>query len=57
MTSSSRPEYNRGPWWWRGRCWLADLLARWARALEPGDRTNVSWIEGDWVVFDRARRR
>jgi hypothetical protein len=57
MTSRSEREYDRGPWWWRLRCDLADLLGSWACRLEPEDRTSVSWAtDDDHIVIARARR-
>lgn len=55
-TQTTRPVFDRGPWWWRLRCELADWFGAWACRLEPEDRTSVSWAEGEYVYIERARR-
>lgn len=50
----------RGPWWWRLRCWLSDLLMNLGNRLEPDDAGLLSWREdgrpdGD-IIIERIRR-
>jgi hypothetical protein len=49
----------RGPWWWRWRCQLADVLSRAAFAVDPWDRSSMYWYSDDreTVSFARIRRR
>jgi hypothetical protein len=37
----------RGPWWWRLRCWAAQVAIGLGTRLEPRDRSSVSWVETD----------
>ncbi len=46
---------NRGSWWWRLRCRIADRALSIASALDPGDRSSVGWIEAGFYVSRQVR--
>ncbi len=50
----------RGPWWWRARCWLADVVNGLGCRLEPQDRSSISWVERhgarEFVAIRQVRR-
>jgi hypothetical protein len=50
---------QRGPWWWRLRCWLSRLLGRAACTVEPDDRRSTSWhsADGNRIYIATIRRR
>lgn len=57
----AKPDYDRGPWWWRLRYWLSQRFLNVGGWLEPNDVTTVSWREyqdgKEYIIIDTARRR
>lgn len=46
----------RGPWWWRLRCRVADVLLTVASRVQPDDRSTVSWRDGAQITIEEVRR-
>lgn len=49
----------RGPWWWRLRCWTAQKMLNIGCALDPEDRSSISWYSDDHQTLHivQIRRR
>lgn len=50
-----RAREDRGPLWWRFRCWFGDRLAAAASRTIPNDRASVGWREGDSYEIHQVR--
>lgn len=46
---------DRGPWWWRLRCWAGDHALRIAAKLEPDDKASAYWFEDGNYVSQTVR--